>query len=225
MTKKAICLISGGLDSCVSAATARDMGFDLLGLHICYGQKTMNREKKSFFDLLNHFEIKEYKIVKVPHFSDFGGSALLNNSNMIIDKEMVKEGQVPDTYVPFRNGNILSIAISWAEIIQADAIFIGLTSGDGIVYPDCTSEFVDAFQKVIDIGTKMAGKLKVMAPLIDLKKSQIVEKGLSLNAPFELTWSCYKDQEKACGECISCISRLEGFKSANLRDPIPYKTL
>ncbi|MCX8084876.1 MAG: 7-cyano-7-deazaguanine synthase QueC [Calditerrivibrio sp.] len=218
---KAIVLVSGGLDSCVTASIAKNKGYELYFLHINYGQKTEERELKAFNDLVQYFNVKDKKIVDISYLKDIGGSSL-TSPNMEVEKGILNRQGIPTTYVPFRNGNIISIAVSWAEVIKANRIFIGVVEEDSSGYPDCRKAFYDAFNNVLEVGLAYT-HLKIETPLIDKTKGEIVKIGNSLKAPFQLTWSCYKDNEIACGECDSCLLRLKGFRDAGIDDPIPYK--
>ncbi|AEI14741.1 exsB protein [Flexistipes sinusarabici DSM 4947] len=218
--KKAVVLMSGGLDSCVTAGIA-SLDYELYFLHVNYGQKTEKRELKSFNDLYKHFNGRDKLIVDIGYLKKIGGSSLVD------DKENIEAGNVerkdiPRTYVPFRNGNILSIGVSWAEVIGAQKIFIGAVAEDSSGYPDCRKEFYDAFNEVLKVGLKPETELSIETPIIDMTKSEIVKIGSELNVPFHLTWSCYKNETKACGVCDSCLLRLRGFEKAGIKDPIPY---
>jgi 7-cyano-7-deazaguanine synthase len=221
--KKAVVLVSGGMDSCVTAAVAaRD--YDLYFLHVNYGQRTEDREFKAFEDLCAHFDVKGRLVVDISYLREIGGSSLTDSSMEVEQGELDRQG-IPKSYVPFRNANILSIASSWAEVLSASAIFIGAVEEDGSGYPDCRRVFYDAFEKAVDAGTKPETKIKIETPLISLKKWDIVNLGAELKAPLELTWSCYKSGDEACGECDSCLLRLRGFEKAGIKDPIPYKKI
>jgi len=232
MRKKAVVLISGGMDSAVCAAIAKDMGYNAAALHLNYGQRTQSREKKAFADLVKFFGIKEIFDVDVSYFSQIGSSSLTDNRMEIRSRKSEFNGsitnstleeEIPNTYVPFRNGNVLAIAASWAESISANAIFIGAMQLDYSGYPDCRQEFFDAFEQAINLGTKPDTCIKIITPIINYTKKDVVLKGMELGVPFELTWSCYKDEDLACGECDSCILRLNGFNQAGIKDPITYK--
>ena len=224
--KKAIVLLSGGMDSAVVAAVALNDGYDVSALHLNYGQRTQSRELQAFYDLCEYYSIQEKLIVDIEYLNQIGGTSLIDKS-IPIPKNAVENTQIPNTYVPFRNGNILAIAVSWAEVIGADAIYIGANTIDSSGYPDTSKEFLEAFELAANLGTKFgiagSSKLKIKAPLIDLSKKDIVLTGKELNVPFELTWSCYEDNEIACGECDSCLLRLRGFQEAGAIDPIPYR--
>jgi 7-cyano-7-deazaguanine synthase len=219
--KKAIVLVSGGMDSCVTAAVAAQ-NYEPCFLHVKYGHRTVNREFKAFEDLCQAYGIKRKLVVDISYLKEIGGSSLTDDAIEVEEGELDRQG-IPKTYVPFRNANILSIAASWAEVLEASAIFIGAVEEDGSGYPDCRRVFYDAFEAAIDAGTRPETKIKIETPLISLKKSDIVKLGKKLGAPLELSWSCYKSEDEACGECDSCLLRLRGFKQAGYEDPIPYK--
>lgn len=221
----AVVLVSGGLDSCVTAAIAHSVGYELAFLHLNYGQRTERRELKAFHDIADFYGVKKRLIVNIEHLKLIGGSSL-TDENIPVEKADLKRTDIPSTYVPFRNANILSIAVSWAEVINAVKIFIGAVEEDSSGYPDCRKEFYKAFNEVIKLGTKAGaeGKLiEVVTPIIDLKKVDIIRKGIELGAPLHLTWSCYKQEDIACGVCDSCALRLRGFQLAGIEDPIPYE--
>lgn len=221
--QSAVVLVSGGMDSAVCLAIAKDMGISKINaLHLNYRQRTEQKELESFKKLLEYYKIANHLIVDVSYFSQIGGSSLTDRKIEVAINQ--KPGEtIPSSYVPFRNANILGIAVAWAEIIGADSIFIGANQVDSSGYPDCRQEFYDAFQNVIDLGTKPETNIRIITPLINLSKKEIVLKGHKLGVPFELTWSCYKNSEFACGVCDSCQLRLKGFADANLKDPIPYE--
>lgn len=218
---KAIVLVSGGLDSCVTAAVAKDEGYKLCFLHVNYGQLTEKRELKAFEDIATYYEVNEKLIVNISYLKDIGGSALTDEKIEVEEGRFDRVG-IPKTYVPFRNGNILSIATAWAETINAEKIFIGAVEEDSSGYPDCRKAFYVAFNNLLKVGIKSENHIEVITPLINLKKRDIVLLGKKLNAPLHLTWSCYKSEDLACGNCDSCFLRLRGFKEANVKDPISY---
>ena len=216
---KAIILVSGGMDSCVTAASAITDGFTPAFLHVNYGHRTEKRELKAFNNIADYYDVRKRLTVDISHLAQIGGSCLTDNQ-IDVPKADLENPDIPVSYVPFRNANILSTAVSWAEVIKAIAIFIGAVEEDSSGYPDCRRSFFDAFEKVIDAGTKPETKIKIITPLITLTKKEIVEKGISLNAPFHLTWSCYKNEDIACGECDSCALRARGFLQAGFKDPL-----
>ncbi len=219
MKEKAVVLVSGGMDSCVAAAVA-NQEFTPCFLHINYGQRTEKKELEMFHKLADFYDVEEKLIISFEHLNKIGGSALTDN-NIDVPTGLSENG-VPVTYVPFRNANLLSAAVSWAEVINAKKIFIGAVAEDSAGYPDCRKEFYDAFNQVIKTGTKL-GDIEIVTPIIDLNKTEIVKLGNKLNAPFEYTWSCYVNNDKACGKCDSCLRRLNAFKNAGMTDPIPYE--
>lgn len=222
MQKKiAVCLVSGGMDSCVTAAIARSEGFELAFLHADYGQRTLNREKRAFYDLAKFFSVLHILNVNLDYFAKIGASAL-TDEKIEIPKGKTDRQEIPSTYVPFRNGNLLSVATSWAEALDAKAIYIGAVAEDSSGYPDCRPEFYKAFQQAIDTGTKPEARIEIRTPIIHLTKAQIVKRGAELGVPFHLTWSCYRREDIACGDCDSCLLRLRGFYEAGIVDPIPY---
>ncbi len=216
----AVVLVSGGMDSLVTAAIA-GLEYELAFLHLNYGQRTERRELKAFNDIADFYKVQKKLVVNVEYLSQIGGSSLTDNK-MDVSKADLEFDGIPTSYVPFRNANILSIATSWAEVIGAKKIFIGAVEEDSSGYPDCREAFYDAFNRVIEIGTKPDTYIRIVTPIIHLKKHEIVSKGAELKAPFELSWSCYQNEDKACGECDSCALRLRGFQLAGLNDPIDY---
>jgi 7-cyano-7-deazaguanine synthase len=220
-SKKAVIAVSGGMDSCVTAAIAKK-NYDMAFVHINYGQRTEARELKSFNDIANYYEVKDRLVIDFQHLAKIGGSSLTDKS-IEVTKADLSNKEIPTSYVPFRNANILSACVSWAEILSAEAIFIGAVYEDSSGYPDCRPEFFSAYEKMIDVGTKPETKIKIFTPIINLSKSEIVKKGVELKAPLHLTWSCYQNEDAACGVCDSCALRLRGFQMAEMEDPIPYK--
>jgi len=216
----AVVLASGGMDSCVTAAVAARER-ELAMLHISYGQRTENRELKAFNDVADFFKAERRMTASIAHLARIGGSSL-TDSRIEVSQADPDSKEIPTSYVPFRNAHLLSIATSWAEVIGADRIYIGAVAEDSSGYPDCRPEYYQAFQRAIDLGTKPETKIEIVTPVIRLSKSEIVKLGAELGAPLELSWSCYKREDLACGECDSCALRLRGFREAGLRDPIPY---
>jgi 7-cyano-7-deazaguanine synthase len=221
MSKKAVCILSGGMDSTLAAYIAKDEGYDIIAVHFNYGQRTQNKELESFRNICKDLEIEQKYEIDIPFFTQIGASALTDKS-IDVPTQGVKPG-VPITYVPFRNGIFLSIATAIAEKEEAQALFIGVVEEDSSGYPDCTDSFIKKMTSAINEGTKKSTKLEIKTPLVKLMKSDIVKKALKLNVPLEHTWSCYKEEDEACGVCDSCRLRLNGFKKANAVDPIPYK--
>ena len=217
----AICLVSGGMDSCVTAAIARAENNDLAFLHVAYGQRTENRERKAFNDIADHYGVEKRLDISIEYLAKIGGSSL-TDQNIIFSAADLVSKEIPTSYVPFRNANMLSIAVSWAEVIGANSIYIGAVSEDSSGYPDCRPEFYEAFQQTINTGTKPDTHIEILTPIIKLTKAGIVNKGIELEAPLHLTWSCYSREDFACGICDSCALRLRGFAIAGIADPIPY---
>jgi 7-cyano-7-deazaguanine synthase len=219
----AIVLVSGGMDSCVTAAIAAE-NFDIAFLHINYGQRTEKRELKAFNSIADYYNVTRRMIVDLQHLKQIGGSSLTDLSLDIPEADLHRK-EIPTSYVPFRNSNILSIAVSWGEVIGAKKIFIGAVEEDSSGYPDCRKEFYEVFNKMIKLGTKPDTNLTIETPIIHLSKAEIVQAGMKLNAPFHLTWSCYQNQDVACGVCDSCALRLRGFKITGVPDPLPYMNI
>jgi 7-cyano-7-deazaguanine synthase len=220
----AIVLVSGGMDSCVTAALARER-CRLAFLHVNYGQRTEDRELRAFRELADAYGADRRLVVSIEHLKVIGGSSLTDARIPVPDAagDPAPEQAIPTTYVPFRNAHLLSIATSWAEVIGAAKIYIGAVEEDGSGYPDCREVFYQAFNKAIETGTRPETRIEIVTPLIHLKKSQIVAEGVRLKAPLHLTWSCYRSSERACGTCESCVLRLKGFREAGVPDPIPYE--
>lgn len=221
--QKAVVLISGGMDSCLTAAYAYEK-YEPAFLHVNYGQKTQRRELKAFNDIAKYYGVKQKLVVDISHLKQIGGSSL-TDKHISVSRANLKTNKIPSSYVPFRNANILAIAVSWAEIIGAKAIFIGAVEEDSSGYPDCRKSFFRAYEKMISLGTKPGSGIKIKTPIINFSKQQIVEKSFQKKAPIHLTWSCYKSEIKACGECDSCALRLRGFARAGKKDPIEYKII
>lgn len=219
--KLAVVAVSGGMDSCVTAAIA-NQSHRLALIHINYGQRTQSRELKSFNDIADYYKAEKRLVIDLAHFAQIGGSSLTDKS-IEVTKADLGNKEIPSSYVPFRNANILSACTSWAEVIGADAVFIGAVYEDASGYPDCRPEFFKAFEKMVDLGTKPETKIKIETPIIHFSKADIVTKGIELNAPLNLTWSCYQSEDEACGVCDSCAFRLRGFELAGNEDPIAYK--
>jgi len=216
---RAVVLLSGGMDSCVCAALAvRD--FDAAAVHVSYGQRTEARERKSFLGVCERLGIRDRLVVRNEALRAVGGSAL-TDPNIAVPEAHSIGRDIPVTYVPFRNAHFLSVAVSWAEVLGAEKIYIGAVEQDSSGYPDCRPAYYEAFNQVIRAGTK-EGNIEIATPLIALRKHEIVRLGLELGAPFDLTWSCYSREDRACGVCDSCVLRLRAFEQAGSRDPIPY---
>ncbi|MBD64352.1 MAG: 7-cyano-7-deazaguanine synthase QueC [Halobacteriovoraceae bacterium] len=223
MSDLAIVLVSGGMDSVTVAAIAHEKHQNLAFLHLNYHQKTAAKERECFQAIAQHYLVPKelQKIVDMSFLSQIGGSSL-TDQNISVSDYQGDNNNIPSSYVPFRNTHIIALAVSWAETIGAQSIYIGANEEDSPGYPDCRKEYYDAYNKLISLGTK-EGKIQVHTPIIKMKKSEIVLKAKALNAPLELTWSCYKNGERACGTCDSCALRLRGFKEAGLQDPIHYQ--
>ncbi len=220
MKKRCVCIISGGMDSALSAKIAQNEGYEIIALHFNYGQRTEHKETECFRKVaVSVGAVKSYEI-ELPFFEHIGTSALTDKS-IDVPTGGIEEG-VPVTYVPFRNGIFLSISAAVAEKHGAEALFIGVVEEDSSGYPDCRESYIEQMQKAINLGTKDETNISIKMPLVALKKSQIVQKALELGVPLEYTWSCYKEEEKACGVCDSCRLRLKGFSEAEAVDPIEY---
>jgi len=209
------------MDSCVTAAIAARESDELAFLHISYGQRTEARERKAFNDIAAHYGVEKRLDISIEHLAKIGGSSLTDASIAVSEADLSSQ-EIPTSYVPFRNANMLAIAVSWAEVLGASAIYIGAVAEDSSGYPDCRPEFYAAFQQTIDTGTKPDTHIQIRTPIIELSKAEIVKKGLELSAPLELSWSCYRNEIDACGTCDSCALRLRGFEMAGLLDPINY---
>jgi 7-cyano-7-deazaguanine synthase len=215
--RRVVVLLSGGMDSCVCAALgARD--YEAAAVHVSYGQRTEKRERRAFESICDRLEIRERLIVRNEALRAIGGSALTDSTIAVPEAHSVG---VPVTYVPFRNAHFLAVAVSWAEVLGAEKVYIGAVEPDSSGYPDCRPEYYRAFNEVVKAGTKQ-GAIRVVTPLIAMRKADIVRLGLELNAPFDLTWSCYQREDRACGVCDSCVLRLRAFRETGAEDPIPY---
>jgi 7-cyano-7-deazaguanine synthase len=236
---KAVVLVSGGMDSCVAAAMA-NLSHEMAIVHASYGQRTEARERRAFEEIADFYGVRERLAVRLEHFEKIGGSALtdrriavpenlaerekrtdLNGSASLTTRACPTE--IPITYVPFRNAHFLAVAVSWAEVIGAEAVFIGAVAEDSSGYPDCRPEYYRVFQELVRVGTKPETRIEIVTPVIGLKKSEIVRRGIEMGAPLHLTWSCYQFEDAACGACESCRLRLRGFAEAGERDPIAYR--
>src|SRR5271157_3509951 len=219
-SQRAIVLLSGGMDSCVCAAlAARD--YSTAALHVSYGQRTEKRERQSFLEICDRLHIHDRLIVRNEALRAIGGSAL-TDENIAVPTVPSASHEIPVTYVPFRNAHFLSVAVSWAEVLGAAKIYIGAVEPDSSGYPDCRPAYYEAFNRVIAAGTKPETRLEIVAPVIRMRKSEIVRRGMELGAPFAHTWSCYQAEDVACGVCDSCALRLRAFEEAGIEDPIPY---
>ncbi len=217
----AICLVSGGMDSCVTAAIAHEENDELAFLHVSYGQRTEKREREAFEAIANYYDVKYRLIASFDHLARIGGSSLTDTKIPVTEADLTAR-EIPSSYVPFRNAHLLATAVSWGEVIDASAVYIGAVAEDSSGYPDCRPEFYAAFQEVVDVGTKPETRITIRTPVIQMKKSEIVRQGLDLSAPLHLTWSCYRESERACGNCDSCALRLRAFRQAGATDSIPY---
>ena len=217
----AVCLVSGGMDSCVTAAIAGQENEELAFLHVSYGQRTEGRERQAFADLARHYCVTRRLNASIEYLREIGGSSLTDRTIEVAEANLSSR-TIPSSYVPFRNSHLLAIATSWAEVIGASRIYIGAVAEDSSGYPDCRPEFYESFQKVIDVGTKPDTNIEIVTPVINLRKAEIIKRGLELNAPLNLTWSCYQAEDSACGRCDSCALRLRAFAEAGVVDPIDY---
>ncbi|HEX4945837.1 MAG TPA: 7-cyano-7-deazaguanine synthase QueC [Blastocatellia bacterium] len=216
-----VVLVSGGMDSCVTTAIAARESDDLALLHVNYGQRTQAREFKAFSDVADFYGVTKRLTASLDYLTKIGGSSLTDRSIEVSPANLVST-EIPTSYVPFRNAHLLSIATSWAEVIGANRIYIGAVAEDSSGYPDCRPEYYEAFNRLIAVGTKPDTHIEIITPVITMRKSEIIRRGIALNAPLHLTWSCYRAEDSACGECDSCALRLRGFREAGLRDPIAY---
>jgi 7-cyano-7-deazaguanine synthase len=233
---QAVVLLSGGMDSCVTAAEARARhgAPNIALLHASYGQLTQARERRAFTEIADHYAIPADRrlIAQLDYFRAIGGSAL-TDANIAVPENQLHQpssenanaavSEIPVTYVPFRNAHFLSVAVSWAEAMNAQAVYIGAVAEDSSGYPDCRPEYYRAFQNLIREGTRPETKIEIVTPVIQLKKNQIIRRGVELGAPLHLTWSCYQGEDLACGACDSCLLRLKAFAEAGIADPIPYR--
>jgi 7-cyano-7-deazaguanine synthase len=217
----AVVLVSGGMDSCITAAIASRQ-FELAFLHMNYGQRTEARELQSFNDIAEYYGVSRRLVISMEHLAKIGGSSLTDPEIPVAAADLQGK-EVPTSYVPFRNANMLAVGVSWAEVIGAEALFIGAVQEDSSGYPDCRREFYEAFNEVIRQGTRPETRIAIQTPVIGMTKREIVLRGVELNAPLHLTWSCYRNERIACGVCDSCALRLRGFQSAGLEDPILYE--
>lgn len=216
-----VCLVSGGMDSCVTAAIAEQESDELAFLHVSYGQRTEKREREAYEALADFYNVRFRLAVSIEALAKIGGSSLTDQSMPVAEANLTSP-TIPTSYVPFRNSHLLSIATSWAEVIGATSIYIGAVAEDSSGYPDCRPEFYEAFEKVIEVGTRPETRVGIATPVIHLSKAEIIKKGIQLGAPLELTWSCYRESDKACGACDSCALRLRAFGEAGVADPIAY---
>ena len=226
--RRAVVLLSGGMDSCVSAAIAHERhgAGNVAALHASYGQRTEARERRAFTEVADFYAIRKRLVARLDHFRAIGGSALTDRKIAVPEDELGvpgPHGDIPVTYVPFRNAHFLSVAVSWAEAIGAEAVYIGAVAEDSSGYPDCRPEYYRAFQELVRVGTRPETRIEIVTPVITLKKSEIIRRGVELGAPLHLTWSCYQSEDAACSACDSCLLRLRAFAEAGVPDPIPYR--
>jgi 7-cyano-7-deazaguanine synthase len=228
--ERAVVLVSGGMDSCVTAAIAAQE-CEVAFLHVSYGQRTQARELEAFNAIADYYGVERRLVADIGYLKEIGGSSLTDESIPVGAREpegqkavfpVVQSSGCPASYVPFRNTHLLSIAVSWAEVIGASKVFIGAVEQDSSGYPDCRKEYYRAFSELVEVGTKPETHIRVVTPLIDMRKSEIVLKGVELDAPLHLTWSCYKNSDSACGVCDSCVLRLRAFREAGVKDPVEY---
>ena len=228
--EKAVVLLSGGMDSCVTAAIARER-FELALLHVSYGQRTEKRERRAFDGIADFYGVSKRLAIRLDVFEKIGGSALTDMRIAVprADGDIMEESKpgmgarIPVTYVPFRNAHFLSAAVSWAEVIRARAVFIGAVEEDSSGYPDCRPEYYRIFSELVKAGTKPETRIEIVTPVIQMRKHEIIRRGIELGAPLDRTWSCYQFEEEACGACDSCRLRLKAFAEAGVRDPIAYR--
>ena len=221
---KAVVLLSGGMDSCVTAAVA-NRTHQLALMHASYGQRTERRERQAFEQIADFYDVRERLVIRLDALAQIGGSALTDSRIAVpeMGKALAPGAGIPITYVPFRNAHFLAAAVSWAEVIGATAVFVGAVEEDSSGYPDCRPAYYRAFEQVIREGTKPETRIKIETPVIGMRKSEIVQRGVELNAPLERTWSCYQAEDEACGVCDSCRLRLRAFAEAGVADPIAYR--
>jgi 7-cyano-7-deazaguanine synthase len=226
---KAVVLLSGGMDSCVCAAIAiQEYGAEHVALlHAGYGQRTQKRERQAFESIADFYHVQQRLVVQLAHFRAIGGSALTDSAIAVPEHQHISQGtganEIPVTYVPFRNAHFLSVAVSWAEVIGAHSIYIGAVAEDSSGYPDCRPEYYRVFQELIRVGTRPETNIEIATPVIALKKSEIIRKGIELGAPLHLTWSCYQSEDIPCGVCDSCLLRMRAFAEAGSSDPISQR--
>jgi 7-cyano-7-deazaguanine synthase len=218
---KAVVLLSGGMDSCVTAAIANPTHWLAL-LHASYGQRTERRERRAFDEIADFYGVRERLVVRLDSLTQIGGSAL-TDARIAVPETEPRIAGIPITYVPFRNAHFLSAAVSWAEVIGATAIFVGAVAEDSSGYPDCRPEYYRVFSELVRAGTRPETRIEIVTPVIGMRKSEIVRRGFELKAPLDRTWSCYQSEDVPCGVCESCRLRLRGFTEAGFADPIAYR--
>jgi len=215
-----VVLTSGGMDSCVTVALA-GLTCELALLHASYGQRTARRERRAFEEIAAFYGVERKLVVDLAYLGEIGGSSLTDADVSVPDADLDRKG-IPSSYVPFRNAHLLSIAVSWAEVIRAGKVFVGAVEEDSSGYPDCRRAFYEAFNRAVEIGTKPETHIEIVTPVIGMRKHEIVRKGVELGAPLHLTWSCYRSEDRACGRCDSCALRLRAFEQAGVSDPVEY---
>jgi 7-cyano-7-deazaguanine synthase len=220
--KRAVVLVSGGMDSATAAMEARERGYELYFLHTSYGQETEAKERQCAEALAERLDAADYLHVETEHLARIGASSLTDDELDVADADLDSD-EIPTSYVPFRNANLLAMAVSYAEANDCEAVFVGAHSEDYSGYPDCRPEFFDAFQHVADVGTKPETEIDVLAPFVEWSKTDIAARGEQLGVPYEITWSCYRESEPACGTCDACAFRLKAFQEIGVRDPIEYE--
>jgi 7-cyano-7-deazaguanine synthase len=231
---KAVVLLSGGMDSCVTAAIARKT-HELALVHASYGQRTERRERQAFDEIADFYSVRERLVVRLDHLAQIGGSALTDQRIAVperaraplgargVEEAQAAGNEIPVTYVPFRNAHFLAVAVSWAEVIGASAVFIGAVAEDSSGYPDCRPEYYQVFQQLVREGTRPETRIEIVTPVIGMRKREIIQRGIELGAPLDRTWSCYQFDDEACGSCDSCRLRLKAFAEAGVTDPIAYR--
>jgi 7-cyano-7-deazaguanine synthase len=220
--KRAVILVSGGMDSATAVYEAMDRGYEPYFFHTSYGQETENKERECAEILTKRVDAADFLNVETRHLAMIGASSL-TDENIDVQEADLESDNIPTSYVPFRNANLLSMATSYAEANDCSAVFIGAHSEDFSGYPDCRPEFFEAFQRVMDVGTKPETKIDLVAPFVEWSKTDIVERGLELDVPYQITWSCYREEAPACGTCDACAFRLQAFERAGVEDPIAYQ--
>jgi 7-cyano-7-deazaguanine synthase len=218
---RAVVLASGGMDSATAIAEARARDYEVYLFHTSYGQRTESKEYACASAQADHFDAADFLHVETSHLSKIGASSLTDDEMAVADADLESD-EVPDSYVPFRNANLLSMAVSYAEANDCDAVFIGAHSEDFSGYPDCRPAFFEAFEAMVDVGTRAETQITIEAPFVEWSKTDIAERGLELDVPYDLTWSCYRDDDPACGTCDACAFRLQAFQTLGERDPVEY---
>ncbi|WP_277552848.1 7-cyano-7-deazaguanine synthase QueC [Halobaculum limi] len=221
---EAVVLVSGGMDSATTAYEARDRGYDLHFLHTSYGQNTETKEFECAEALREEMGVEGFLHIETDHLARIGASSLTDAAMAVEDADMdAEDDEIPSSYVPFRNANLLSMAVSYAEANDCEAVFVGAHSEDYSGYPDCRPEFFEAFEQMVDVGTKPETDIDIVVPFVTDSKTDIARRGTNLGVPYDLTWSCYRDEEPACGTCDACAFRLQAFQRLGIEDPIAYE--